>query len=566
MKRTLAVALASLLGAAPLSSAAGAPAAVVAPPGLAGLQAALNQRVAAQPGTGIVVGVIDGNATHVYIAGSAGNGRPLDARTLFEIGSVTKTFTATILASMVRSGAVKLNAPISAYVPAGIHTPSKGGRAITLLDLAEQRSGLPRMPDNLGNADINDPYASYGNAKLFAFLNGYRLTRAPGAKFVYSNYGLGLLGQLLARAAKTSYAALLQARVLDPLGMRSTVLETPGLHEGARFAIGHNLSGRPVAPWHFEAIAPAGAIRSDLDDMLKYLRCNMGVGPLAATCRFAQRPRANGAPGHRIGLVWWINKHTGNIWHGGDTAGFHAAVAIAANRRLGVVALSNGPLIEDVVSHVLEPKYPIALCPTAPLAPAESDPQRYVGLYCNAASGMLFRVAPGPRNGTLTIALAPQPAFTYAQVAPDRFYEKTYRALIVFARQGANVVGLRLEQNGQEVPCLRIGANGTPMVAQLPSALPTAVVLAPALLAQYVGTYVFAPGVRFHVTLEGSQLAARLTGQPSAPIYASAKDRFFYKVVDAQLTFERNAAGSVDAVVLHQDGRTLLGKRSTASP
>jgi hypothetical protein len=114
--------------------------------------------------------------------------------TLFEIGSITKVFTAVTLADMAAKGEVHLEDPISKYLPEGTRAPSLDGKQITLLDLATHRSGLPRMPSNFEPKDPSNPYADYTLDRMFAFLNGYTLERAPGAAYEYSNLGMGLLG------------------------------------------------------------------------------------------------------------------------------------------------------------------------------------------------------------------------------------------------------------------------------------------------------------------------------------------------------------------------------------
>lgn len=325
------------------------------------LQAALDARVAAAPGTGIAVGMIDHGTTKIYVAGSAGNGRAVDEHTLFEIGSVTKTFTATILAAMALRGQVRLDDPIAKYLPAGVRAPERDGKPITVLDTAEQHSGLPRLPNNMDDVAGDDPYADYTNADMYAFLNGYTLTRDPGAEYEYSNYAVGLLGQLLANRAKTTYPQLVRRLVLDPLGMNATQFVMTGAQDPSMLAAGHDLSGKTVTTWHFQSVAPAGAIASNVDDMLKYLRCNMGQGPLAQACLFAQQPRAQGPPRNEIGLIWNLNPSSGITWHNGATNGFRAFVGISRDRQTAVVVLSNGPAVDDIGVHVLVPSFPIAV-------------------------------------------------------------------------------------------------------------------------------------------------------------------------------------------------------------
>jgi CubicO group peptidase (beta-lactamase class C family) len=518
------------------------------------LQTALDRRVAGAPGTGIVVGVIDRGKQRAYFAGTDGKGRPVDAQTLFEIGSVTKTFTATALARMVLAKQIALDAPIAQFLPPGVRAPAKDGRQITLLDLAEQRSGLPRLPANL-NGSASDPYVGYGDAQMYAFLNGYSLPRDPGASYEYSNYGVALLGQLLARSARLTYPQLLAREVLDPLEMRDTVLISREAPFPARLATGHNLAGDVIPAWRMDAIAPAGGIASDLDDMLKYLRANMGSGPLAPACLFAQQPRAQGETNHQIGLIWNINSKTGTIAHDGSTEGFNASVAISRDRQTGVVVLGNGPAVGDISAHVLFPDYPVAQC-----APAQTEPGSYAGEYCNVAGAMAIQIRAGSSGNDLSLQVAGQAQVFMTRIAPDTYLSESVGAIVRFVRGDNRVVGLWIFQSGQIVPATRVDLEATPVVATLPAPFPAEVALDAATLAQYAGSYRSAAET-FTVTLQDGQLYVALTGQPAIAVYASAKDRFFCKVVYAQLTFNRNAAGAIVSLTLHQNGATLEGTR-----
>ena len=123
---------------------------------------------------------------------------------------------------------VKLDDPVKNYLPSGVNVPERNGKQITLLDLATHTSGLPRMPGNFTPRDASNPYADYTVAKLYGFLSGYQLTREIGAKFEYSNLGLGLLGQALTQRAGMDYEALVRDRIAGPLRLESTrVVLTP---------------------------------------------------------------------------------------------------------------------------------------------------------------------------------------------------------------------------------------------------------------------------------------------------------------------------------------------------
>ena len=148
-----------------------------------GITELLEARVRDRRAVGIVAGVLnaDGSST-VAFAGDAGKGaRPLTRQSGFEIGSITKTFTAILLAEMVRTGEVRYDDPVSRYLPDSVRVPSRNGCAITLLDLATHRSGLPAMPDNLRPADPFNYLADYSVEQMYEFVSGFELQRDPGA-------------------------------------------------------------------------------------------------------------------------------------------------------------------------------------------------------------------------------------------------------------------------------------------------------------------------------------------------------------------------------------------------
>ncbi len=178
----------------------------------------------AKKAVGIVVGTIDQNGRHVTGYGKVAKDRNQvpDGDTVFEIGSITKVFTSLLLADMVERGEVALDDPVAKYLLKTVKMPSRNGREITLLDISEQRSGLPRMPSNFKPKDPANPYADYDPPKLYEFLSGYTLTRDPGEKYEYSNLAVGLLGHVLSLRSGMSYEELLRKRILEPLGMTST--------------------------------------------------------------------------------------------------------------------------------------------------------------------------------------------------------------------------------------------------------------------------------------------------------------------------------------------------------
>ncbi len=526
----------------------------------ADFQAALNLRVADQPGLGIIVGIVDHDKVTVYEAGSSGTSRPLDENTIFEIGSVTKAFTATILASMALDHSVSLDDPVAKYLPKDVHIPSRGGKQITLLNLATQHSGLPRMPSNIKPVDPQDPYADYTIDDLYEFVNSYKLTRDPGQMFEYSNLGVGLLGDALANQARVPYDQLVSDRVFSPLQMKESGVTLSATLQ-TQLAVGHDADGNQAEPWNFQAMAPAAGIRSSLADMLKFVRCNMGQGPLAKVCLFAQQPRES-FEGNHIGLIWWSDDATHIINHGGDTTGFHAWVAILPDHTKGVVVLTNGGSLspKDVAMHAIDPALPLASAPkVVNLDTAALD--EYVGIYVAKQENLTFTLS---RAGdTLKAQLMGQPFANIYPSAKDHFFYRIVNAQIDFTRErDGKVNALVLHQNGGTIVAVRPGMHAPP-VAQ-PSFPPT-VALDARTLGSYVGTYTAGQGLQFAVTLQGSQLMVQLTGQPSFPVYPSAKDEFYYKIVNAQIDFERDAGGAIQDLVLHQNGQDIKALKGQTS-
>ena len=219
----------------------------VAVPTDSAIKAILQSRVDSKQAVGIVVATLDHGRTNIYTAGSSGApGVALDGNTEFEIGSITKVFTASVLADMVAKGEVKLDDPVAKYLPTSVKIPTRNGRQITLLDLATQSSGLPRMPDNLHPKDEANPYADYTVDQMYSFLSSYQLPRDIGSKYEYSNLGVGLLGHALALRAGKSYEDLVTERILRPLGMNDTrITLSPSMK--SRLAPGHSPTGSVVA-------------------------------------------------------------------------------------------------------------------------------------------------------------------------------------------------------------------------------------------------------------------------------------------------------------------------------
>ena len=195
---------------------------------------------------GVVVAVIDGNETQFFNYGtrSKDSKEAPDVNTVFDIGSITKTFTGLLLQDLVMRGRMSLDDPVQKLLPASLRVPRKGDRPISLVDLATHTSGLPRIPTNFNTKDLNDPYSEYTVKKLYKFLFTYQLPRAPGDEFEYSNLGLGLLGHVLSLHENKPFETLVIDRICRPLNWMCSCKNCRGPPSAFIFSITPGISSR----------------------------------------------------------------------------------------------------------------------------------------------------------------------------------------------------------------------------------------------------------------------------------------------------------------------------------
>ena len=299
---------------------------------------------------GLSIGILRAGKTSFYGYGETvkGTGKIPEAGTLFEIGSISKTFTATMLGLAVGEGKMKLDDPVNRYLPDSIPSLQYEGKVATIRMLSNHTSGIPRMPWHFQATVVkaNDPYASYTVNNLYGFLRELKLGRAPGGGFEYSNAAVGLLGTILQKLYGKNYEELLFAKVAGPLGMSDTRVTIRGV-DSARFASGYDDKGNYNGPWNISAaFAGAGAIRSTARDMLKYAAAEMGEPgvpeALANAMQLTQTETFH--DGHnRIGLGWIFLRSGGDdiLFHNGGTGGYRSYLGINVKKKIAVVLLSN---------------------------------------------------------------------------------------------------------------------------------------------------------------------------------------------------------------------------------
>jgi CubicO group peptidase (beta-lactamase class C family) len=333
---------------------------------------------------GIITGVIDvqGRRLVPYGRFDATDRQALDGDTVFEIGSITKVFTALLLADMVARREVAMDDPVGKYLPADVHMPAYNGKVIKMVDVATYAPGLPGWPDNIERFDAEGPFPDYTVSQLYAALNGHKLEFAPGTHYVYSNFGFGLLGHVLARRAGVSFEELVVSRICTPLAMDSTRMTlTPSMR--ARLAPGHNGKLEQVGLWELPpTLAGAGAFASTANDMLTFLTACMGykrtsLAPAMAGILDVRRhadaaevsadvPEASAGTGWSVSTAGWFIS-TGHddelVWKAGATKGYSTFIGYSTQSHVGTVVLANGQcsnIITALGKHLLNPDIPLA--------------------------------------------------------------------------------------------------------------------------------------------------------------------------------------------------------------
>jgi CubicO group peptidase (beta-lactamase class C family) len=304
----------------------------------------------AHTNSGMVIALIDEHGTKIFQAGKLDNDtdEEVNADTLFEIGSVTKTFTSLLALDMAKRGELSLDDPVAKYLPSLVKVPAQGGKQITLLNLAVQDSGLPFNASNMSGKNEEEQYDTYDVAKMYAFLSGYALKDPPGTKYQYSNLGMSLLGHAMERISHTNFESLVLARICRPLHMDNTYVTPPPALK-SRMAVGHDDKGARAPDFDLQVMGPAGALRSSVNDLLKYLAAEIGLtnSPLAPLMQQSQVIRHTDSPDFGKTAMPWVDQNAYNspgtelLGHGGGTLGSAAFIGFDKKQHRGVVILSN---------------------------------------------------------------------------------------------------------------------------------------------------------------------------------------------------------------------------------
>lgn len=309
----------------------------------------------------IVIGIIDNGKESYYGYGNPIEGKiqQPDEQTIFEIASVTKVFVTTIFADLLLKKHLALDDTVINYLPDTLKFRDKRIYNITLKDLATHTSGLPSLLNKIVALNLTKYYKNFSYADLFTSLEKYKLDYDPGTTFQYSNYNMALLAYIICRVTGMDLEILVNEKICKPFEMFNTAFKLSAVQE-QNFATGYNKSGKPMPHWEWDAIAGAGGLRSNAQDMILFLRklfyedsTLKNAVNLATTVQFD----STRFPGTKIGLGWFITegKNSLIVGHGGTTRSFKSMLMYDKINNRGTVVLSNTYRdINDIAEYVYD--------------------------------------------------------------------------------------------------------------------------------------------------------------------------------------------------------------------
>lgn len=328
---------------------------------------------------GISVGLIDEHGSQFFNHGEIKkeSGITPTSNTLYEIGSMTKTFTATLAVQLQNEGLLSLDDPITKFLPEFLGSDFDKNK-ITLFHLITHTSGLVEVPlreypkylikfvFRTSKGKFFPTRYRLDTASFLQVISQLKLKDNPGTKFRYSNSGVGLVGKILERVTNSTYEKLIKSRILNVLSMQDTTITISENHK-EKLATGYLHTGKQADPISIPAVASAGSIRSTASDLLKFLKVNLGLeqSSLSSVFAYCKSTRIDpslsffnkftmkllmGAQYTEIGLGWIAAdlKNFSILQHSGGTEGFSTIMMINPNNKTGVVVLTNAAFKDNI--------------------------------------------------------------------------------------------------------------------------------------------------------------------------------------------------------------------------
>jgi CubicO group peptidase (beta-lactamase class C family) len=410
---------------------------------------------------GLVVGIIDSTGSHVYGYGTLRKGadQTPDGNSIFEIGSVTKLFTATVYAQMLADNELPMNEPADAILTK-VKVPSDGLNKILLIHLACHSASLPLNPSNLTSRQPDNPYFGYTQRQFADFLSKCVLARPPGRRFAYSNVGYALLAQALCEKEAKTYQQLITDRICTPLGMTHTTVSIPPSSD-AHLSHAYTVDGDEVAYWDCPPFEGSFGLKSTANDLLAFCSAHLGLTqvPFTDALKSMQSRQIDIDTQNDMGIGWQIGRRIDAVWQEGQTGGEHAFLACLPKRKAAVVILANSafPYISTLGVNLTRALAGdnvgvIDLRIARAVPPATLD--QYVGEYAVNASQALTVTR---EADSLYIRANNQPRLRLYADSPQTFFGKSVQCLVEFvAGESGKIDHLVFHQRGHDIPAKKV--------------------------------------------------------------------------------------------------------------
>lgn len=508
-------------------------------------------------GACVAVAVVEAESVaRAYVCADPKQLARIPPQSAFEIGSVSKTMTAALLAELIVQGKGSLDDPLDGWLPPGHRAPEFEGQKILLRHIVTHTSGLPVTPDFSTAKSMDNPYAQVDVASVLNTLSTARLTRAPGTQYEYSNYAMMLLSALIARRAGSDFETLMRTRLFTPTGMQGAFINQ--MPNGIRLAQGHTPNGRPASAWSFQTdVSGVGGVKATLDDMVRYLQAQLGQreSAISPALRLSQQPVKTGSP-VPMAMNWMLAPLDDRrvFVHEGGTGGFSAFAAFDPKTGRGVAVLSDTALtsiggLGTLGNHLLDARLPLGKARTL----AAPDPALLAAIAGDYAMlpGLDMRLT--VEGGRLFAQATGQAKYEMGYDSAGDFFPLEFDAVLRPSKRSDGGYLLVFLQSGAAYPLRRkdvASDAGAPMS-----------VLTPAQMAEYAGLYPLAPGFALKVFVENGAVMAQATGQGAFVLASAGKDRFTADAYGIEIRFGRGVGGKVENLELQQGGQVLRGTK-----
>lgn len=481
--------------------------------------------------------------------------KPQTPEMISRIGSVSKQFTSTAILKLMEEGKLKLDDPITKFLP---DYPTQG-KTVTVWNLLNHTSGIKSYTGIETNMTTENKAKNLTHVQLLETFQNIPYDFNPGDRWMYNNSGYYLLGMIIEKVSGMSWDEYLTKNFFKPLKMKSTVTDDTKLKSGE--AIGYYKDGDnfKVADFVHPSIPyAAGSIASTVDDLWKWNNAifNYKVVSQSSLEQAWTPTKLNDGTLESYGFGWSISR-VGNqkaISHGGGIDGYLTYVLYIPESKVFVAMLSNnnnnGPT--EYAYHAAQVASGQSLEKPAPITMDVAAMKEYVGVYSiDPTQDRVIRLD-GNRLTSQRTGSSVLPIYPYAI---DKFYFDGSPSLLFFNRDDAGKI-----KSMELVATSWVNSVATKTDKPIPDPR-VEIEMDPAELDKFVGEYELVPGFVLTFRREGDKLMSQATGQQAFQVFPESTTKFFFKVVDAQVEFTSDAEGNVNSVTLFQGGRVMPAKR-----